>query len=195
MSCCGKRNCGRGRKSSAPVEAIIEREKKEYRTADRVITLSTFAYKSFVEQGIPKEKLALLPLGVNVADFSATEEVVEARCRRIASGAPLRVLWVGTMSFQKGVLDYVEIVKALAGENFQFRFVGDIPRDHAPLADRSLTLSKLYRANPNGTSGGNTTGEMFSFSPPFRTASRWYYPRQTPTAFPFSRQPIAPDRI
>jgi glycosyltransferase involved in cell wall biosynthesis len=33
------------------------------------------------------------------------------------------------MSLRKGLLDYIEIVKALAGENFQFRFVGDIPSD------------------------------------------------------------------
>lgn len=112
-----------------PSRAIVEREKIEYRDADRIITLSTFAYESFLQQGIPKEKLACLPLGVNVKDFRATAEVLEARRRRISSGAPLRVLWVGTMSLRKGLLDYIEIVKALAGPKFQFRFVGDVPGD------------------------------------------------------------------
>jgi glycosyltransferase involved in cell wall biosynthesis len=118
-----------------PSRSIIEREKKEYREADRVITLSTFAYRSFLDQGLSKEKLSMLPLGVNVHDFSGTAEVVQARRLRISSGAPLRVLWVGTMSLQKGIVDYRDIVKALRGQNFQFRFVGDIPKNVRSFAD------------------------------------------------------------
>jgi glycosyltransferase involved in cell wall biosynthesis len=110
-----------------PCQSIIDREQLEYRHADLIMTLSTFAYESFVNRGIPKERLALLPLGVNTSDFRASEGVLQARLQRIAAGDPLRVLWVGTMSLQKGLLDYVEIVRALAGENFRFRSVGDIP--------------------------------------------------------------------
>jgi glycosyltransferase involved in cell wall biosynthesis len=40
------------------------------------------------------------------------------------------------MSLRKGILDYVEIVKALAGDHFQFRFVGDVPPAVASLAAR-----------------------------------------------------------
>ena len=123
------------RRIERPSPAIVEREKIEYRDADRIITLSTFAYQSFLQQGISKEKVALLPLGVNVSEFHATQETVEARRRRISSGAPLRVLWVGTMSLRKGLLDYIEIVKALAGHRFQFRFVGDVPADLHSLID------------------------------------------------------------
>lgn len=121
------------RRIERPSAKIVERETKEYNLADRVITLSTFAYRSFVDRGIPEQRLALLPLGVSVEDFRATKEVAEARRLRILSGSPLRVLWIGTMSLRKGLLDYVEIVKALAGPKYQFRFVGDVPADLSSL--------------------------------------------------------------
>jgi glycosyltransferase involved in cell wall biosynthesis len=123
-----------------PCRTVIEREKREYQLADRIVTLSTFAYRSFLDNGIPKEKVALLPLGVDVSAFRATEEALEARCRRLGSGAPLRVLWVGTMSLQKGLLDYLEIVRALAGPNFQFRFVGDTPQNTKSLVSQVAHL-------------------------------------------------------
>ena len=115
------------RRIERPARSIIEREKREYRLADKVVVLSTFAYRSFVDRGISEEKLAMLPLGVNVDHFRASDEALEARLRRITSGAPLRVLWVGTMSLRKGLLDYLEMTKALGGSRFQFRFVGGLP--------------------------------------------------------------------
>jgi glycosyltransferase involved in cell wall biosynthesis len=121
------------RRIERPGQRIVDREKREYQLADRVVILSTFAYNTFLDRGIHKYKLALLPLGVNVDHFRASEEALEERRRRISSGAPLRVLWVGTMSLRKGLLDYVEMIKALAGPKFQFRFVGDLPAGLASL--------------------------------------------------------------
>jgi len=121
------------RRVERPSQTIIEREEAEYLLADRIVTLSSFAYNSFLSEGVGREKLALVPLGVNVKDFQASQEVIEGRCERIRKGDPLRVLWVGTMSLRKGLLDYIEIVKALAGPRFQFRFVGDVPSDLRPL--------------------------------------------------------------
>ena len=80
-----------------------------------------------------EKKLEILSLGVDVTQFRASPEVLAARRERILSGAPLRVLWVGTMSLRKGVLDYANMVAALGG-NFQFRFVGDIPKDMRQIA-------------------------------------------------------------
>ena len=118
-----------------PARIIIERETREYELADKVVVLSTFAYKTFADRGVPEGKLERLPLGVNVDHFRASKEALEARLRRITGGAPLRVLWVGTASLRKGLLDYIETIKALAGPRFQFRFVGDQPADLAPRID------------------------------------------------------------
>jgi glycosyltransferase involved in cell wall biosynthesis len=116
------------RRVERPSQTIVQRELLEYGLADCVVTLSSFAYDSFVQQGVPKEQIALLPLGVDVRKFRPTEDTLEARCQRILEGAPLRVLWIGTMSLQKGALDFVDMVTALSAQGrFQFRFVGTVP--------------------------------------------------------------------
>ena len=115
-----------GKRVERPSPTIIQRELLEYRMADCVVTLSRFAYDSFVDQGVPEERIALLPLGVDVRKFRPSEDTLRARCQRIRDGAPLRVLWVGTMSLQKGALDFVDIVAAVSKERFQFRFVGTV---------------------------------------------------------------------
>jgi len=43
----------------------IKREEKEYDTADYVVTPSTFAQDSFIEQGYDDEKVKRVPLGIN----------------------------------------------------------------------------------------------------------------------------------
>ncbi|BAQ66447.1 glycosyltransferase family 4 protein [Geminocystis sp. NIES-3709] len=111
-----------------PNDWIIQREEIEYQLADRILVLSSFAYKSFIEQGFPPHKLKILPLGAQLSVFRPDIEIIEARCQRILSGKPLKVLMVGTFSLRKGVIDFVKIAKN-ASSNFQFQFVGGITSD------------------------------------------------------------------
>lgn len=106
-----------------PSAWMIEREEREYALADKIFVLSTFAKDSFTARGIAAERLWMTPLGVDVRQFGATPEVREARLRRIRSGQALRVLTVGTFSFQKGIYDLVAVASALS-KSMHFRFVG-----------------------------------------------------------------------
>jgi glycosyltransferase involved in cell wall biosynthesis len=112
---------------SAPVERpsrwMVAREQREYEAAHLVHVLSRFARDSFLEQGFPPERLALLPLGVDSSRFRAAEGTCEERQHRILSGAPLRILTVGTFSYQKGARDLADIAAALS-PRMRFRFVG-----------------------------------------------------------------------
>ena len=112
-----------------PDQWIQQREEREYKIADRIVVLSTFARDSFVARGVRPDKLWLVPLGANTGMFRPTPDVVEARCRRILSGAPLRVLYVGALSLQKGLWDARSIASRLQGNSFLFRFVGPITRE------------------------------------------------------------------
>jgi glycosyltransferase involved in cell wall biosynthesis len=105
---------------------IIAREEREYSGADRIMVLSGFARDSFAEAGFNNGKLRSLPLGANVAAFRPTPTLVRERCDRISSGSPLRVLFVGSVTPRKGLLDTVQIVQRLAHCNFRFRFVGPV---------------------------------------------------------------------
>jgi glycosyltransferase involved in cell wall biosynthesis len=105
----------------------IAREEREYDLADGIVVLSTFAYRTFISQGVPAEKLHLIPLGASLQKFRPLPEIVRARQRRLLAGGPLRVLYVGAMSFQKGLWDMAKVVKALGTEKFVFQFVGPQP--------------------------------------------------------------------
>ena len=125
---------------------MIAREEREYGKADGIVVLSSFARQSFIDCGAPEAKLFLLPLGVEVERFRPKAEIVIERCRRIRSGDPLHILFVGALSFRKGLLDYSEIVADLAGPAFQFRFIGSIPPESRqaakPLAERSELIGR-----------------------------------------------------
>jgi glycosyltransferase involved in cell wall biosynthesis len=119
-----------------PSRWIIAREEREYELADKIAVLSTFAYDSFIDEGLPREKLTLLPLGARLEAFRPSPQVVEARRRRILSGEPLRVLYVGTVSYQKGLRDLAALVERVVGDAFRFRAVGPAGRETAPLVSR-----------------------------------------------------------
>lgn len=107
-----------------PSPWMVMREEREYQLADQIVTLSQFAYRSFIDQGIPSQKLRLLPLGVNVAAFRPTPEVIEARCRRLLAGEPLRVLYVGGLSLQKGMWDIRTLLACPGSRRFCVRLLG-----------------------------------------------------------------------
>ncbi|KAB2850828.1 MAG: glycosyltransferase family 4 protein [Hyphomicrobiaceae bacterium] len=111
-----------------PSPWMIAREEKEYLLADCILVLSSFAFNSFVEQGVDRRRLLLNPLGVNLSQFSPEADVIEARVKRVMSGEPLRVLNVGTFSFRKGAADLVHVAQALESK-IELRFVGDRPKE------------------------------------------------------------------
>lgn len=105
---------------------IIAREEREYALATRIMVLSTFAYNSFLAEGVPSDRLRMVPLGTDLSAFRATESVIAERQDRILSGKPLRVLFVGSLSFQKGLVDLQALVERTA-QRYHFRFVGPVP--------------------------------------------------------------------
>ncbi|MCS7082994.1 MAG: glycosyltransferase family 4 protein [Rhodothermia bacterium] len=127
-----------GAKLDKPSRWMIDREETEYRLADYIVVLSSFAFRSFVEQGVPRDKLKILPLGARLDIFRPPPEVIQARIQRIISGAPLRVLYVGAISYQKGFWDLARIILSLQGGPFEFRLAG-------PLTPEATTLLKVLK--------------------------------------------------
>jgi glycosyltransferase involved in cell wall biosynthesis len=117
-----------GQTLDQPSGWMIQRELREYRLASFVIVLSSFAKRSFLAQGFPEERLRVLPLGSDLKRFRPAHSVIQERCHHILAGEPLRVLTVGSFTYQKGMLDLAEIARRLS-PRIQFRFVGDIPQE------------------------------------------------------------------
>jgi glycosyltransferase involved in cell wall biosynthesis len=112
-----------------PSAWMVEREEREYELADRIVVLSQFAYQSFLSRGIHPDKVRVVASGVRFDQFTPSRSALENRIKRIESGAPLNVLFVGNLSFQKGLHDYVEVVKALHDGPFRFSIVGNITEE------------------------------------------------------------------
>lgn len=105
-----------------PSAWMIEREEREYASADVIVTFSGFSRDTFHGTG-HEHKLMMAPLGVDVASFRTSPEKIESRRNRITGGNKLRVLFVGTKSYRKGLIDLAQIARKLAGR-FEFRFIG-----------------------------------------------------------------------
>jgi glycosyltransferase involved in cell wall biosynthesis len=104
----------------------MEREEMEYELADNIILFSGFSYRSFIEQGVPLEKLRIIPSGLPVMKFRPSRHIIDERVSRIKKGDPLRVLHTGAISLRKGMWDMCRIIEELPKDKFIFRFVGPV---------------------------------------------------------------------
>ena len=123
-----------GQRIDKPSDWMIQREEREYQAADLIICLSCFAFESFVEEGVPKERLLLNPLGVQQKLFAAPGRVLQERRKRILKGK-LRVLTTGNFSLQKGALDYLAVAEKMKGR-IDFVHRGSISPDAKYLQKR-----------------------------------------------------------
>jgi glycosyltransferase involved in cell wall biosynthesis len=136
-----ERRCGR--RIDRPSAWMIRRELREYAASDRIAVLSSFAKESFEQEGVASDRLALLPLGVEPGAFAADTAAVEGRRLRLLDGGPLRVLYVGSLSFQKGLLDMARVIEDLAGPGIRFRLVGSVMPEAEVLAGRLRGLADI----------------------------------------------------
>lgn len=116
-----------------PAAWRITREEAEYRSADQIIVLSSFALDTFIQQGFKREQLFLLPMGGRMDWFKSTPAEVAARIARLKAGDPLRVLFVGSLALQKGLHDLARVIMSLDSSHYHFRLVGTIDPDAAAI--------------------------------------------------------------
>ncbi|MAE01600.1 MAG: glycoside hydrolase [Pseudoalteromonas sp.] len=96
---------------------IMERECFEYEHANYITVPSKFVYDSFVEKGVPKNKLIKIPYGANLSRFSKTKE---------PESNSFSVLWVGMASIRKGFFYALEAFQNLNCKNKKFTVIGTV---------------------------------------------------------------------
>lgn len=95
---------------------LLARNLAEYARADRIYVSSRHVWESFVEEGVPEDKLALFPL---------TPAARFAREAGHPSGhAEFRVVYVGGLSVVKGVPLLVDAVRRLRHPDIRLTLVG-----------------------------------------------------------------------
>jgi glycosyltransferase involved in cell wall biosynthesis len=153
-----------GTRLDRPSRWMISREEREYALADRIVVLSSFARNSFLAEGTTSAKLGVLPLGASIEMFRPSREVVEARCRRILSGEPLRVLYVGGLSLRKGLWDVASILRSVANEKLRFRFVGPVTAEAHDLIKELRSVAEFFPKQPQKElSQWYAWGDLFMF--------------------------------
>ncbi len=100
---------------------------EEFDLADRVVLQSEFSYQSFVQMGVPKRKLLMVPRGVDTARFQPAP----------TTDHPFRVLFVGQLCFRKGVPDILEAWQALKLKDAELWLVGSVHDEVKALVRRA----------------------------------------------------------
>ena len=95
----------------------IAKEEQEYDESDMITVPSNFVLRSFIDQGVPAEKLSLLPYGVNLSRFQPVGKPAQGS---------FDVLFVGGMSLRKGVQYLVQAYQKLSHPAKTLTFVGSV---------------------------------------------------------------------
>lgn len=106
---------------------FIAREEAEYEQADAITVPSEFARRSFVEMGVPSEKLHRIPYGVRLDRFRRTGEPPAER---------FEVLFVGAGTLQKGVPWLLQAFARVKHPHKRLRMVGAMRPEFLQLLPR-----------------------------------------------------------
>jgi glycosyltransferase involved in cell wall biosynthesis len=94
----------------------IDRELEEYESCDLIMVPSQFAYRTFVQNGVPPSKLRLHPFGVDLSIFHPVAPRDDT----------FRVLFVGQIGIRKGIPYLLEALAPLKLPHFELVLAGAI---------------------------------------------------------------------
>jgi glycosyltransferase involved in cell wall biosynthesis len=106
-------------------QQTINKEIKEYSIADTITIPSSFVERTFLEKGVPKEKLFINHFGASHFFSPREEQIIDQ----------FRVLYLGTFSIRKGAYYLTEAIEKLKNEEIEFWFIGNVDFDVQDLKD------------------------------------------------------------
>jgi glycosyltransferase involved in cell wall biosynthesis len=89
--------------------------------ADWLVAPSEFVVRSLIEVGLPREKIILVPFGVDVDRFRPRQAAVSSR--------PFTVLYVGQIALRKGLQYLLEAWRGLDSTGARLRLIGPIAEE------------------------------------------------------------------
>ena len=103
--------------------------REECELADRIVVNSEWSHKGLIREGVPAEKISIIPLAYEAPEIrSQKSEVGGARVypKRFTFERPLRVLFLGLINLRKGVARLLEAARILRDEPVEFWMVGPV---------------------------------------------------------------------
>ncbi len=126
-----------GIKDEPKMPGEISRCLEEYERADYITVPSQFVYDSFLENGFGRDKLLLIPFGVDTERFRPARK----------EDSVFRLLFVGRLCLRKGIQYLLEAWSKLNLKNAELLLVGSLDKNLRPLIES-------YREKKNVALGG-----------------------------------------
>jgi glycosyltransferase involved in cell wall biosynthesis len=105
----------------------IRREEEEYAQADAITVPSEFSRRTFIEMGVPAEKLHKIPYGVELERFRPVAEPPQDR---------FEVLFAGQVGLRKGLPYLLQAFAQLKHPRKRLRVVGGLTPEFRPILAR-----------------------------------------------------------
>lgn len=109
----------------APIDPrVVQRELEEYEFADMITVPSNFAARSFYAKGFSKDKIRVIPYGIDLRVFHPVGE---------PEPGEFNVLFVGQLSLRKGIGHLLRAFEQVSHPRKKLRLIGSILPEVAPL--------------------------------------------------------------
>jgi glycosyltransferase involved in cell wall biosynthesis len=131
-----------------------QRLDEEIATADAVLVGSTYAADSFVDEGVPRSRMRVIPYGVDLATFTPAS----SNDRRREGDGIFRAIYAGQLTQRKGLSYLLKGWRLFGGARAQLTLVGATVGDPQALAPHAglfrhlphqtrAQLARLYRSS------------------------------------------------
>jgi glycosyltransferase involved in cell wall biosynthesis len=127
--------------SPEPEETNSSLEDRKYLSslqyADGIICSSSFTARGLCDEGIPSEKIRVVPYGIN---FSPRPSIIDQNQERWNNQKPFKILWVGQLAYRKGVHHFFDAIRKFSKEEIQ---VDIVSRSNLPDELKSLLTKNI----------------------------------------------------
>lgn len=138
-------------------EEYFRRREQEWALADRVVVNSEFCQRALIRQGVPTEKLVVIPLCYETEAVSQTVEGAP----KISRLRPLKVLFLGQVVLRKGIQYLIEAAKLLRDEPVHFDVVGPIGISDDAVKSAPSNMTFHGRTSRDQTGAWYQQGDIF----------------------------------
>jgi starch synthase len=122
----------------APAAHILRREETIYASADVITVPSTVARRSFLQMGLPPEKVHVIPYGVRLDRFTPTD---------LPPTDTFEVLFAGQISLRKGIPYLLEAFARLRHPHKHLTLVGAVQEDLRSILPKLPTENVTFLGN------------------------------------------------
>ena len=128
---------GHGGQGIRPDPRYVDRVTQEWDRAGRIIVNSRFSSTCLVADGVPADKITIAAPPIAPMPRAASPKSAPG------PGAPLRVLFVGTLCFAKGIAYFGAVARRLAGPGFAFSAAGGAAIPDGLIDEKGWPMTRL----------------------------------------------------